>query len=100
MAMSQETDKPAWWVLHMRKVRGEPLSEAEQKFYDEEMARQDAAAPLKSNIETLKKMRETVLALAQESMALRAQVERLEQQVQAVERALSSRTRELLGVQE
>ncbi len=72
--MSQDAEQPNWWELHLRKVRGEALSESEQRRYEEEMARQDREAPLKSDVETLKKVRTTATALAQESAQLRARL--------------------------
>jgi hypothetical protein len=98
--MTQEAKQPTWWDLHLRKARGEVLSEAEQRRYDEEMARQDREAPLTGDIEMLKRMRATAAALGEESAQLRARIERIEKEIQRIEQGLSRQTRELLGVQE
>ena len=56
--MNQPIDQHSWWELHLRKARGETLTQREQQLYDAETARQDQEAqPLKSDLETLKSLR-------------------------------------------
>jgi hypothetical protein len=97
--MSQPVNQPTWWELHLRKARGEPLSQQDQQQYDAEIARQDQEAPpLKSDLETLKKMREEVLALARDNTSLRSRLAALDKEIQLIENSLSRETRKALGV--
>jgi hypothetical protein len=98
--MNTQPEQPSWWDLHLRKARGEALSESEQALYEAEMARQDRQAPVPGNLEALKTLRATVTALATENADLRDRLTRLEAEVRAVEQALSRQTREYLGVRE
>jgi hypothetical protein len=63
---------PWWWELHLRKARGEQLSEEEQSRYDAEMTRQDQAAPLEVDLET------TCQLLQEENETLRRRIAELE----------------------
>lgn len=98
--MDSQAGQPAWWDVHLRKARGERLSESEQAIYEAEIARQDQEAPLRANLEALKALRTSVTALAQENAELRERLTRLEAEVHAVEQALNQQTREFLGVRE
>src|SRR6266540_710847 len=98
--MNQEASQPTWWDLHLRKARGEALSENEQALYEAEIARHDQEMPLRGGLEALKTLRATVVSLAQENAALRERVAQLEAEVRAVEQTLNAQTREFLGVQE
>lgn len=98
--MNRETQESTWWDLHLRKARGEKLSEADQQRYDAEMARQDQEESLPNQIESLKTMRARVFALSQENAQLRLRIDKLEQEIQTVERDLTPQTRHLLGVGE
>jgi hypothetical protein len=80
--MDPTTNPPAWWELHLRKARGEALSEEEQCFYESEMARQDREAPaLRTDLESLKQMRDQVVALARTNAELRTRVDELDQEI-------------------
>jgi hypothetical protein len=95
------TNPPAWWELHLRKARGERLSEQEQQLYDAEMARHDReSAPLRTDLAALKQMRKQVLTLARMNSQLRARVEELDQEMHRIEHLLSRETREALGIGE
>ncbi len=98
--MNQQASQPTWWDLHLRKARGEALSENEQALYEAEIARHDQEMPLRGGLEALKTLRATVVSLAQENAALRERVAQLEAEVRAVEQTLNQQTREFLGVQE
>lgn len=90
-----------WRGLHLRKARGESLSEDEQRFYDSELARQDREAPpLKSDIEVLKKMRAQLAELGKVNDELRSRWTKLNQEIRIVEQSLPQQTREALGVKE
>jgi len=97
--MEHGPDRPAWWVLHLRKAKGEHLSEAEQQLYDVEMAHQDQAAALQP-LAALRELRASINALAQQNADVRTRLAQLEQEIHSVEQTLSRQTRELLGVQE
>jgi hypothetical protein len=97
--MSQPDDKSFWWALHLRKARGEALSEQEQQVYDAEIARQDREAPgLNHDLAALKAMREQIRFFAQENVQLRGRLTELDRQIRAVEAALSEETQKVLGV--
>jgi hypothetical protein len=69
-------DWAAWWELHLRKARGETLSEQEERLYAAEAARQDQdAPPLQGDLQGQ-------AALCQEKDALRARVSELEKEIQ------------------
>jgi hypothetical protein len=101
MLMSQIIDPRAWWDLHLRKARGEKLSEEEQRLYDAELVRQDREAPaLKTDLATLKSLRDDVAAAARTNLDLRRRVAELDEEVRRVEKSLSREAREALGVGE
>jgi hypothetical protein len=91
----------AWWELHLRKARGEALSEQEQQLYDAELARQERdASPLHVDLASLRSLRDQVTSLARTNADLRGRVAELEQEIGHVEQSLSQKTREALGVGE
>jgi hypothetical protein len=99
--MSPSRESSDWWNLHLRKARGETLSDSEQHFYDAELARQDHdAPPLKSDLETLKKLRHQVLATGNVNSELRKRLSDLEEDIRHIEQSLSRETRQVLGVGE
>jgi hypothetical protein len=99
--MSQANPPRDWWDLHLRKARGEPLSEEEQRAYEAELARQDRdAPPLLPDLDSLKKMREQVRQLARSNAELNGRARDLEQAIQRVEQSLSRETRQALGVED
>jgi len=70
--MNPSIDHHAWWELHLRKARGEALSEQEEQWYTAEVARQRLTRRAQVyDLEDLKKMREQSLALREENEALR-----------------------------
>jgi hypothetical protein len=99
--MSDAIESSVWWDLHLRKARGATLSEAEQQFYDAELARQDREAPpLKSGLEALKQLRQQVLALGRDNAEPRTRLGELDREIDLIEQSLSEQTRQLLGVGE
>jgi hypothetical protein len=99
--MSPPLNPRVWWDLHLRKARGEALSDEEQRLYDAEVARQDReAAPLHIGLESLRKMRQEVEILRQSSSRLHDRLAELEEEIQSTERSLSPETRAFLGVAE
>lgn len=98
--MNADAEPAAWWELHLRQARGEPLSGDEQQRYDAEIARHDQEVPAQRPIEALKVMRAAAAALAHENTELRLRIERLEGEIRTLEQALSRQSRELLGIGE
>jgi hypothetical protein len=99
--MSASSGPRSWWELHLRKARGEALTEQELREYDQEMARQDREAPpLTGDLGELRNLREKVLALAQGNATLRNRIGELENEIKAVEQSLGRQAREALGVAE
>ena len=81
--MSQVNDPRAWWDLHLRKARGETLSEQEQQLYDADVARQDREAlPLRGDLESLKEMRAQVRSLTRSNTNLQSRLTELDQCVE------------------
>lgn len=98
--MSHTVDARVWWELHLRKARGEALTESEQCLYDAELARQDREAPsLRGDLNTLKELRSEAARLASANDKLRSRLAALEGEITAVENSLSKETREVLGVE-
>ena len=80
--MNESLEQRTWWDLHLRKARGESLSESEQRVYDDEMARHDQkVAPLKTDLEALRKLRERVVLLAQDNSQLRIRLSDVEHEI-------------------
>lgn len=99
--MSHTIHPKAWWELHVRKARGETLSDEEQRLYDAEVARQDGeAVPLKSDLGSLRNLREQARALAQANPELRDRLAELDREIRSAERSLSRETRAALGIAE
>lgn len=98
--MSEEGNNKHWWTLHLKKARGQELSEAEQQIYDAEVARLDRTDTGKVDIDALKKLRAEVAELAEQNDELRTRAAELQGQIHNVEKALSKETRDLLGVEE
>jgi hypothetical protein len=97
--MTQEI-KNTWWDLHLKKARGEPLTETERQLYEAELARHDEDTHVGGKLAILKKLRAEITALGCESDRLRARINQLETAIQTAEKNLSQETRKLLGVQE
>ena len=90
----------AWWELHLRKARGEALSDSEQTLYESELARQDReASPLSCDMDTLKQLRVQAGKLERTNADLRSRLTMLEKEIEAVEKSLSDEARTALGVQ-
>jgi cell division protein FtsB len=98
--MTNDTERPGWWELHLRHARGEPLSAAEQQQYAAELARHDREPDLASNLATLKQLRAELATWTQENAQLRSRIASLEQEIHAAEQKLKPQTRKLLGVGE
>ncbi len=97
--MNEANNQPTWSELHLRRARGESLSEAERARYDSEMASQDAEAlPLRSDLQTLKAMRVQVAALSESNAEMRNRIADLTRQIRETEQALNEQTRLALGV--
>ncbi len=80
--MNQPIDQRIWWELHLRKARGETLSEQEEQFYSAEATRQDQeASPAVRDLDDLKKLREQTLALAGANRELQGRVQELEAEI-------------------
>jgi chromosome segregation ATPase len=90
---------PSWWQLHLRKARGESLSQAELQAYEAELARQDKEAPrLNTDVATLIDLRTQISHLAQLNGDYRSRLAELEAEVQHLEQALAQPAREALGL--
>ena len=90
-----------WWGLHLRRARGESLSQEEQRYYDSELARQDQeAAPLNTDLESLKKIRAQLVELGKVNEILHSRWAALNQEIRVVEQALTPQSRAALGVQD
>ena len=80
--MNQPVDQRIWWELHLRKARGESLSEQEERFYAEEVSRQDQeAAPLTNDFASLMEMRAKFLVLRGENRDLRKRISEIEEDI-------------------
>jgi hypothetical protein len=75
--MSENPQSPSWWQLHLRKARGEILSDAEEQEHAAEMARHDAADTLSVDLTELLTLRKSMTDLAQENDRLRQRVREL-----------------------
>lgn len=98
--MNSESSSLTWWDLHLRKVRGDSLSEAEQQRYDAELARHDREEAPLGRVEAMRQLRDAATALTRDNAQLRERLAQLEAEIRTVEQALSRQSRELLGVSE
>ena len=81
-----------WKRIHDRVTRGESVSLKERAFYEESVARWDAAED-KANAEMLGQTRERLAAMEAEYARLRARHEELNAQISAIEEALETHRR-------
>jgi hypothetical protein len=99
--MSTTIDRDAWWTLHLRKARGEPLSAQEEHLYQLETASQDQeAAPFNLGLDDLRKLRDEIKDLERTDTELRGRVMELTNEIRIVELSLSQANRTALGVAE
>jgi hypothetical protein len=99
--MNEALSSQAWWPLHLRKVRGEALTDEERRVYEAELARLDGAAPsLGGGIGALRKLRGELVMLARTNQDLRSRINELDCEIRVIEKSLSDETREALGVKE
>ena len=92
-------DQQTWWELHIRKARGETLSEEEERVYQAELTRQEAeATPLTIDVAALKQLHEEFLSLRGENHKLQTRLANLENEIQRVEQQLSRDTRQAIGI--
>ena len=98
--MGSNAKREDWWELHVRKARGEQLTDGEQARYDAELQKHDQATNGRSEIADMESLRNHVERLSQENGVLRQRVEDLQKQIKLLEHSLSDETKELLGVRE
>ncbi len=94
-----ETTWQRWWKLHLRVVRGEPLESQEQAYYEAQRQRLEQAEDLRETA-ALREARARVNALSADQDQLQLRRQQLEAEMAAVETALSTQTRQLLGVED
>ncbi len=95
--MNQQT----WWELHLRKARGETLSDDEERAYQAELARQEEQdPPLTIELAALKQLHEEFLTLSRDNHELRTRLADLENEIRRVEQHLSRETRQAIGITE
>jgi len=87
--MSAPIGAQNWWELHLRKARGEALTEQELQQYEAQVARQDREVPpLTVDLDELRSLREKMFSLARENVTLRNRIGELENEIRFVEQAL------------
>jgi hypothetical protein len=95
--MNQQT----WWELHLRKARGETLSDADECAYHEELARQEEQAPpLTIDLAALKQLHEEFLTLSRDNHEVRTRIAELESEIHRIEKQLSREIRQAIGITE
>ena len=96
-----QSHSDTWWDLHLRKARGELLTEDEQRSYDAELVRQERQAPpLIVDLSSLKQLRTEVSALSKTNEQLHVRLAEVEKEIHTIAQSLSQQTREALGVGE
>ena len=90
----------AWWALHVRAARAEHLTADEQAVYDAGLRELHQEEHLTADVTTLQQLRATVAACETEQGQWQVQRARLDAEIAILEAALSTQTRQFLGVQE
>jgi chromosome segregation ATPase len=97
--MDPSVPTPEWWSLHLRKARGESLSEEEQAAYEAGLRILEQGESYPGAVAELRRLRAEVTRLEAECAELEAQRGALDEQIAALEARLSLGARRLLGVE-
>jgi chromosome segregation ATPase len=90
---------PAWWSLHLRKARGETLTDEERAAYAAGLRPIEEAETFPGAVEELRRLRSEVTRLEAECADLEARRDTLDEQIAALEARLTPGARRLLGVE-
>jgi hypothetical protein len=96
--MDEATFK-SWWALHLRKAKGETLSDQELRSYNQGAEVLDAEEDLAGGVAAMKARRLRVLRLKAENALMHKRCEELDRQIAALEGQLDERSKRLFGVE-
>jgi len=88
-----------WWALHVRSVRGEPLTDEEAAVYTGELKRLHAEEVLAGDFQAMREAREAVMALDSRCEQLQERRKQLKERVARLEATLSPEVRRRLGIE-
>jgi|CXWL01.1.fsa_nt_gi cell division protein FtsB len=89
-----------WWVLHVRRARGESLSQEEMATYESELKRLHDDEILAEDLPALRQARQAVIDLDRRCDQLQTRRQNLKQEIARLESALSDETRQQLGIED
>ncbi len=95
--MNEPRLDPAWSALHLRKARGESLTDEERAVYEAGLRELEAGESYPRDLEELRRLRAELTRLKVENAELEARSAALDRQIAALEANLDPRVRELLG---
>lgn len=97
--MSERRADPDWWALHLRKARGETLTDEERAAYEKGLRELQRGGMFPGDIETLRQLRAEMTRLKAECAELKALEAELDRQIAELEAKLSPDIRALLGTE-
>jgi septal ring factor EnvC (AmiA/AmiB activator) len=98
--MNEPRLDPAWSALHLRKARGESLTDEERAVYEAGLRELEAGESYPGDLEELRRLRAELQRLRAEHAELEAQRAAFDQEIARLEANLSRRAKELLGVED
>lgn len=88
-----------WWALHVRSVRGEPLTREEAVIYTHGLKRLHDEEVLAGDFQAMREAREAVMALDSRCEQLQERRKQLKERVARLEATLSPDVRRQLGIE-
>jgi polyhydroxyalkanoate synthesis regulator phasin len=88
-----------WWALHVRSVRGEPLTHEEAATYTQELKRLHDEEVLVGDFQRMREARDVVMALDSICEQLHERRRELKERVARLEADLSPDVRRQLGIE-
>lgn len=98
--MNEPQLDPVWSALHLRKVRGESLTDEERAAYEAGLRKLEAGESFPGDIEELRNLRAELQRLQAEHTELEAQRVAFDQEIARLEAKLSRRAKDLLGIKD
>lgn len=88
-----------WWALHVRSVRGEPLTHEDAATYAQGLRRLHDEEVLAGDFQAMREAREAVMALDSRCEQLQERRKQLKERVATLEATLSPDVRRQLGIE-
>lgn len=86
-----------WHTLHVRRARGESLSNSEQRIYEQGLTQRESEESFVVDLTVLLNLRESLNALEARKRQLGEQYENLSHQIEQIEQTLDEKTRRAIA---